>query len=288
MTGPDAGAAEAGPGNAATGDAGVDAADPDNAAPSDAGADAADPDNAATRDAGVDHAGADHAPADNADADTADPDTAGMDAPGASDAAAPDPATSHPRATASPPAAPPALPARAFVPAAPQPRADGWTPERQADFIEALADSGSITRAAKAVGMSRESAYRLRRRADAADFAAAWDDALAVAVRTLADACLDRAIHGVEVPILYKGEVVATRTHHSDQLAMFILRHRDPLTYGSLSGPREYDASMFDPVRQAVARLPALVSRLPALVSRLLGRPARLPRAGKFTVNRLR
>jgi hypothetical protein len=132
-----------------------------------------------------------------------------------------------------------------------------------------------------AVGMSKESAYRLRRRPDAADFTAAWDDALAVSTRLLADACLERAIHGTEVPIVYKGEVVATRTRHSDQLAIFLLRHRDPTHYGDLTGAREFDASVIDPVRNGVARLPALVSRL-------LGHATRLPRPPSFTVKRTR
>ena len=40
-------------------------------------------------------------------------------------------------------------------------------------------ETGSVSEAAARVGRSRESAYRLRRRADAAGFAAAWDAALA-------------------------------------------------------------------------------------------------------------
>jgi hypothetical protein len=43
-------------------------------------------------------------------------------------------------------------------------RHDGWTPKRQLDFLAALARSRSVTKAARAVGMSRESAYRLRAR----------------------------------------------------------------------------------------------------------------------------
>jgi hypothetical protein len=34
-------------------------------------------------------------------------------------------------------------------------RHDGWTPERQKAFIEALADTGSVTRAAAMVNMAR-------------------------------------------------------------------------------------------------------------------------------------
>ncbi len=57
-------------------------------------------------------------------------------------------------------------------------RADGWRPERQADFIGWLAQTRSVLAAARAAGMGRESAYRLRKRPGAAGFAAAWDAAL--------------------------------------------------------------------------------------------------------------
>ncbi len=58
-------------------------------------------------------------------------------------------------------------------------RADGWTPVRQAEFIGHLAATRSVSAAARAVSMGRESAYRLRARAGAAGFAAAWDVCLA-------------------------------------------------------------------------------------------------------------
>jgi hypothetical protein len=38
-------------------------------------------------------------------------------------------------------------------------RHDGWTPERQKAFIEALADTGSVSRAAAMANMTPESAY---------------------------------------------------------------------------------------------------------------------------------
>jgi molybdenum-dependent DNA-binding transcriptional regulator ModE len=57
-------------------------------------------------------------------------------------------------------------------------RRDGWTPERQLRFLDALARSRSVTQAARAAGMTRESAYRLRKRRDGALFAAAWDRAM--------------------------------------------------------------------------------------------------------------
>jgi len=63
-------------------------------------------------------------------------------------------------------------------PKSPKIRRDGWTPERQLRFLNTLARTRSVTRAARAAGMSRESAYRLRARKDGALFAAAWDRAL--------------------------------------------------------------------------------------------------------------
>ena len=65
----------------------------------------------------------------------------------------------------------------------PKIRRDGWTAERQLRFLDVLARTGSVTRAAAAAGMSRESAYRLRNRASAVSFAAAWDRLLAAPVR---------------------------------------------------------------------------------------------------------
>ncbi len=79
----------------------------------------------------------------------------------------------------SPRAAPPP-PRRipAFHPVPVGVRQDGWTPERQAQFIGMLAQTRSVLAAARAVSMGRESVYRLRKRPGAAGFAAAWDAAL--------------------------------------------------------------------------------------------------------------
>lgn len=53
-------------------------------------------------------------------------------------------------------------------------RRDGWTPGRQDGFIAAIGTGASVAVAAKSVGMSRESAYRLRANPRAAAFAASW------------------------------------------------------------------------------------------------------------------
>jgi hypothetical protein len=65
-----------------------------------------------------------------------------------------------------------------FHPVPLAPRADGWTPARQAAFAGFLAETRSVLAACRRVQMGRESAYRLRKRPGAAGFAAAWDAAL--------------------------------------------------------------------------------------------------------------
>ena len=74
------------------------------------------------------------------------------------------------------PVAPDNLPA--FEPVPRKYRHDGWTPERQRAFIGALADTGSVSRAARYVNMSPEGAYYLRRRPGAESFPRAWEAAL--------------------------------------------------------------------------------------------------------------
>ena len=67
-------------------------------------------------------------------------------------------------------------------------RRDGWTAERRQRFLEWLAAGHDVSRACAGVGMSREGAYRLRRRDPA--FALAWDDALRSARAAEAEAWL--------------------------------------------------------------------------------------------------
>jgi hypothetical protein len=116
---------------------------------------------------------------------------------------------------------PPQRPARhvrvpAFAPVPLRTRSDGWTPARQAAFLAALAETGSVCAAARRVGMARETAYRLRRRADAGSFAAAWDAVLGRASgaprKVTSRELMQRALHGLIKPVIYGGKHVATVT----------------------------------------------------------------------------
>lgn len=123
-----------------------------------------------------------------------------------------------------------AAPAR---PANRRARHDGWTPDRQQAFIEALAQSACVTEACRTVGLSKQSAYALRMQPAAQGFRIAWDAALDLGIRRLTDECLSRALHGVPVPHFYQGQQVGEHRRYDNRLAMFLLRYRQPLTYAA-------------------------------------------------------
>jgi hypothetical protein len=119
-----------------------------------------------------------------------------------------------------------------FKPVPLRARHDGWTPEKQVAFIEALAASGCVDEACQRVGMHRSSAYELRARPEAESFRAAWQAALSHAIQRLEDAAFSRALNGVARPVFYKGELIGERRYHDERLTMFLLRYRDPARYG--------------------------------------------------------
>ena len=111
------------------------------------------------------------------------------------------------------------------VPAA-RNRHDGWTPERQRAFINALATIGLVSAAARAVGMSRKSAYDLLKRAGPeSGFAAAWRVALQLGKVTACTSAVERAVDGVEVPYFYGGLQRGTRRVYNDALLIAALRY---------------------------------------------------------------
>jgi hypothetical protein len=119
-----------------------------------------------------------------------------------------------------------------WVPVRRQPRHDGWTEEKQRRFIEVLADTGLVGLAAKEVGMTRTSAYRLRRAPYAAAFARAWDVARERAGALIEDIAFERAIEGAEQEVYDGyGEMKGSRTVHNDRLLTFLLRHLKPERY---------------------------------------------------------
>ncbi len=105
-------------------------------------------------------------------------------------------------------------------------RHDGWTAERQVGFIQRLALCGCVAAAAREVGMTKKSAYRLRDRPGAESFAAAWERALALADEWIDRRAILRIHEGERVPIFYRGRQVGERVRHNDRLLAAALEAR--------------------------------------------------------------
>ena len=120
----------------------------------------------------------------------------------------------HQLPTASSPATP-KLPSPARAP-----RHTEWTRAKMAVFLRELAASQSVHHAARSVGMSRQSAYRLRTRLAGTPFALAWEVALEAGLQQLAHALLDRALNGEERPHYYHGVLVGTSRRYDERLTV--------------------------------------------------------------------
>jgi hypothetical protein len=128
-----------------------------------------------------------------------------------------------------------------FHPVPLRPRCDGWSVERQCEFLARLYLIGSVGAAAKAVGMSRNSAYRLRARAGAEDFAFAWDAVLTPPGtgrlsrakpnwRKVTNAELDRRMRtGLVQPVIYRGKMVHIRRKADNSALLRLVRRLDAI-----------------------------------------------------------
>ena len=96
-----------------------------------------------------------------------------------------------------------------------------------ADFLRALGATHSVSAAAEAVGMSRQSAYRLRARLKGEPFDIAWEAAFVHGYDALHRAALERALHGIPVPVYHQGELIGTRQHFDERLTCFLLGARN-------------------------------------------------------------
>ena len=102
----------------------------------------------------------------------------------------------------------------------------GWSPERQKLFLFALSRCGSVARAARSVGMSARSAYRLAQAPGAGDFVRAWDLAIVEGLERVRADALQRALGGAFVPVFRRGKLVRVEHRRCDRLAMALLAGR--------------------------------------------------------------
>jgi hypothetical protein len=112
-------------------------------------------------------------------------------------------------------------------------RRDGWNEHRQKAFIAALAVCGTVGKAARAVGSTARSAYRLLDAPGADSFARAWDAAIDQGYARVQAEALERALKGAFVPIYRRGKLDRVEHRRCDKLAVALLngQDRDPYLY---------------------------------------------------------
>ena len=130
----------------------------------------------------------------------------------------------------------------------PTTRHDGWSPARKAQFLEFLAQDGNVRAACARVGLSREAAYRLRRR-DAL-FARAWAAAHVQARECVAEVLGTRAIEGIEEEVWLRGEVVGSRRRYDTRLLLAHMARLDKLAEDERACE---DAARFDELLACIA-----------------------------------
>lgn len=135
-----------------------------------------------------------------------------------------------------------------FTPVRVRDQHNSWAPRLQLLFVLALARGAGPGEAARSLGRSRQSVYRLRARPGAESFAAAWDRALAFAQSVCAAAAPSRAFGGIEtllVPRYYRGRLVGFVQREDVAGAMRLLGRLDRLAE-RLGGDPELRAASED------------------------------------------
>ena len=148
------------------------------------------------------------------------------------------------RAAAPPPAAAPPAPSAdlppflSFAPVPVKARHDGWSPDQQLRFVVLLARGAGVEEAARRLGRSPQSAYRLRRRSGGEGFARAWDEATrfagqargaAFGAAALPGSAREAAVETLLVPRTYRGRLVGFTLREDLTGAMATLRRLDRL-----------------------------------------------------------
>lgn len=110
-----------------------------------------------------------------------------------------------------------------FDPVSLRHRIDGFTPAKQREYVEALADSGVARYAAARIGMSEQSVNRLRRRPEAASFNRACEAAHRIGSRRLVSVAFERSIEGTVKRHYYHGEVKSEERVYDNRLLMSLI-----------------------------------------------------------------
>lgn len=106
------------------------------------------------------------------------------------------------------------------------------TPEKEVNelamlvFLSAVSEGATIGEAAHEAGVNRKTVYRWKE--SDAEFAEAWDESLEEGTELLEREAVRRAVHGVEEPVIYQGQLTPIYEHNPDgTLKMVETRERN-------------------------------------------------------------
>lgn len=106
------------------------------------------------------------------------------------------------------------------------------TPEKEVNelamlvFLSAVSDGATIGEAAHEAGVNRKTVYRWKE--SDAEFAEAWDESLEEGTELLEREAVRRAVHGVEEPVVYQGQLTPLYEYNPDgTLVMVETRERN-------------------------------------------------------------
>ena len=147
-------------------------------------------------------------------------------------------------------------------------RHEGWAPDKQRRFLEALAEGYTVRQACAIVALSRQSAYALRNSPRGQSFAIGWDAAVLLARNALADDLLERAFAGNRDTTTGDNGSITTRHRYDNRLGMAMLNRLDRMA-DAAKGP-------------GIAAAARLVASDFTQYLELIGRDAGPARAGVF------
>lgn len=116
----------------------------------------------------------------------------------------------------------------------PRQRHDAFTLARRRVFLKALAKTGCILDACRAVGVSRSTVYNLQDSDE--EFCRHCRLALEMANVPVELAAWERGVTGIEEEVIRGGKVVGTRLKRSDSILRLLLQGSDPKKYGPRPG----------------------------------------------------
>ncbi len=137
-------------------------------------------------------------------------------------------------------------------------KTDKETPKKDTKtvFIEKLKASPNVSVAAKAAGINRTYAYKLR--GEDAEFAASWDEAVESSTDAAEAEAYRRAVKGTIKPVFHMGKKVGGIREYSDTLLIFLLKahrpekYREPVRVVGSGGNGEIEHSVTGDVRHSI------------------------------------